>query len=46
MSADVLAEPQVVADGKMQLPKGPGLGVTLDHASLERLATERAEIRV
>jgi glucarate dehydratase len=44
MSVDVLAEPQVVADGRMQLPVGPGLGVTLDHATLEKLATERAEI--
>ena len=40
MSADVLAEPQSVVDGRMTLPKGPGLGVTLDRAKLEKLATE------
>ena len=45
MSADVLAEPQPVVDGKMQLPKGPGLGVTLDRAKLDKLALESAEIR-
>ena len=45
MSADVLAEPQAVVDGKMQLPKGIGLGVTLDRAKLDKLALESAEIR-
>ena len=45
MSADVLAEPQAVVDGKMQLPQGPGLGVTLDRAKLDKLALESAEIR-
>ena len=45
MSADVLAEPQAVVDGKMQLPQGPGLGVTLDRGRLDKLALESVEIR-
>jgi glucarate dehydratase len=43
MSADVLAEPQSVVDGKMALPSGDGLGVTLDRGKLDQLAIERAE---
>ena len=42
MSADVLAEPQTVKDGRMTLPKGDGLGVTLDRARLEGLTIESA----
>ena len=45
LSADVLAEPQRVQDGAMRLPKGPGLGVTLDRDRLEKLALETTEIR-
>ena len=45
MSADVLAEPQPVVHGKMALPKGDGLGVTLDRGKLDRLALESAEVR-
>ena len=45
MSSDVLAEPQVVVDGKMRLPKGFGLGVTLDRAKLEKVAVESTEMR-
>jgi L-alanine-DL-glutamate epimerase-like enolase superfamily enzyme len=45
MSADVLAEPQPVVDGKMALPAGDGLGVTLDRAKLEKLTIESAETR-
>ncbi len=44
MSADVLTEPQSVVDGKMQLPRGFGLGVTLDRAKLNKVALETAEI--
>jgi glucarate dehydratase len=40
MSADVLAEPQGVVDGRMKLPAGNGLGVTLDRARLDILTTE------
>ena len=45
MSADVIAEPQPVVDGKMQLPKGLGLGVTLDRNKLEKVTLETSEIR-
>jgi len=44
LSADVLAEPQVVRNGAMKLPGGPGLGVTLDRAKLDALAVEAAVI--
>jgi glucarate dehydratase len=44
MSADVLAEPQAVVDGKMTLPKGDGLGVTLDRAKLDGLTIETAPL--
>jgi glucarate dehydratase len=45
MSADVLAEPQTVVDGRMQLPKGDGLGVTLDRGRLDGLALAGVELR-
>ena len=45
MSSDVLTEPQTVVDGKMNLPKGFGLGVSLDRAKLETVALETAEMR-
>ena len=45
LSSDVLAEPQVVKDGAMRLPSGPGLGVTIDRAKLEEVTLESAEIR-
>jgi len=45
LSSDVLTEPQVVKDGAMRLPNGPGLGVTLDRAKLENVALESTEIR-
>ena len=45
MSSDVVAEPLPTVDGKMQLPKGPGLGLTLDRAKLDRLTLETADIR-
>jgi glucarate dehydratase len=45
MSADVLAEPQTVVDGRMTLPAGAGLGVSLDRAKLEKLAIGSAELR-
>ena len=35
---DVLAEPLVCVRGELQLPDGPGLGVTVDRARLERYA--------
>ncbi|MSQ48777.1 MAG: hypothetical protein EXR30_00115 [Betaproteobacteria bacterium] len=45
LSADVVAESLPVVDGAMQLPAGPGLGVTLDRQKLERVTLESAEIR-
>jgi glucarate dehydratase len=45
LSCDVLAEPQEVKDGAMQLPAGPGLGVTLDRAKLEKVALESVELK-
>jgi glucarate dehydratase len=38
LSEDVVAESLPVVDGKMQLPQGHGLGITLDRAKLEKLA--------
>jgi glucarate dehydratase len=45
MSADVLAEPQPVIGGRMRVPQGAGLGVTLDRDKLAALAIETAEVR-
>ena len=45
LSEDVLAEPQVVKDGAMRLPSGPGLGVSLDRQKLGKLALETAAVR-
>jgi len=45
LSSDVVAEALPVAGGQMQLPKGPGLGVTLDPARLATVALESAEVR-
>lgn len=39
---DIVQEPVRVADGKVQIPKGPGLGVELDGAKLTRY---RVDIR-
>jgi glucarate dehydratase len=45
LSSDVVAEALPVVDGKMQLPKGPGLGVTIDPSRLAKVALETVEIR-
>jgi glucarate dehydratase len=45
LASDVLADPLPVTDGRMQLPKGHGLGVSLDRAKLEIATLERSEIR-
>ncbi|NNM47721.1 mandelate racemase/muconate lactonizing enzyme family protein [Knoellia koreensis] len=34
-AADVLTEPLAVADGRIRVPTGPGLGVELDRAAVE-----------
>ena len=44
LSSDVLAEPQIVEDGSMRLPSGPGLGVTLDRNKLEKVTLETMQI--
>jgi len=45
LSSDVVAEALPVVDGKMQLPKGPGLGVTIDQSRLAKVALETVEVR-
>ena len=45
LATDVLAEPQEVRDGAMKLPPGPGLGVTLDRARLDKLTLETTLIK-
>ena len=45
LSSDVLVEALPVVDGSMQLPKGHGLGVTLDRGKLEKVSLESLEIR-
>ncbi len=45
LSSDVLAEAQDVKDGSMRLPTGPGLGVTLDRAKLDKLTVESTDVR-
>ncbi len=44
LSSDVLAQPQIVKDGSMRLPPGPGLGVTLDQDRLNKVMLETTEI--
>jgi L-alanine-DL-glutamate epimerase-like enolase superfamily enzyme len=38
LEGSVLAEPLAVVDGKLTVPLGPGLGVTVDEARLAALA--------
>ncbi|MFO1313780.1 MAG: mandelate racemase/muconate lactonizing enzyme family protein [Burkholderiales bacterium] len=38
LAADVIARPFSVDRGALAVPQGPGLGVTLDHAAVERYA--------
>ena len=38
LAADVIAQPFTVDRGTLEVPQGPGLGVTLDHAAVERYA--------
>ena len=45
LAADVLAEALPVVDGRMKLPPGDGLGVSLDRAKLDKVALESTEIR-
>ena len=45
LAADVLSEPQEVKNGAMRLPTGPGLGVTLDSARLDKVTLETTSVR-
>jgi glucarate dehydratase len=45
LSSDVVAEAMPVTDGEIRVPKGHGLGVSLDRAKLESATLERSEIR-
>ena len=36
---DLIEEPLDYAGGRVRVPEGPGLGVTLDRAALDRYAT-------
>jgi muconate cycloisomerase len=38
---DLLSEPFPIADGKVQVPSGPGLGVEVDEDRLARYTTLR-----
>jgi glucarate dehydratase len=45
LARDVLADAPAIEGGRMRLPRGPGLGVSLDRKALEALAIESQEIR-
>lgn len=40
LESDLLTHPLSVVDGRMIVPDGPGLGISLDDAALERYAVE------
>lgn len=44
LGADVLSASPAIDGGRMRLPQGPGLGVTLQRAKLDALAIEAREI--
>ena len=41
---DLIEEPFTIRDGAIQLPQGPGLGVTLDQVALAKYAVRREEM--
>lgn len=43
LSADIVAERFVLSDGCFAVPTGPGLGVTVEEAALERFRVDRIE---
>jgi glucarate dehydratase len=43
LADDIIAERHAFADGQFAVPSGPGLGVTLDEAKLERYAALHAQ---
>jgi O-succinylbenzoate synthase len=42
---DIVTEPIEVVDGHVAVPTGPGLGVTLDRAMLDRVTTSTVDLR-
>jgi muconate cycloisomerase len=44
MEDDLIAEPLDYSGGRVRVPQGPGLGVTLDEAALQRYATASAVV--
>jgi glucarate dehydratase len=40
LAADVIADPFTIDRGTLTVPQGPGLGVSLDHAAVERYAVD------
>ncbi len=40
----IVREPLVPADGWLDVPTGPGLGIDIDEAALERLAVEHFSV--
>lgn len=40
LAGDVIAEPFTIDRGTLAVPQGPGLGVTLDHAAVQRYAVD------
>jgi glucarate dehydratase len=45
LADDVLATAPAIVGGRMTLPEGPGLGVSVDRGRLERLAIETKDIQ-
>lgn len=43
LAADIVTERFVLEDGCFAVPTGPGLGVTVEEAALERFRVERIE---
>jgi len=44
MEDDLIVDPLDYSDGRVRVPDGPGLGVTLDEAALDRYATAPAVV--
>ena len=44
LTADVLREPLVVVDGKLEVPAGPGLGVEVDEEKVRVLAGDKHHV--
>jgi O-succinylbenzoate synthase len=42
---DIITEPFVLHDGRLRVPTGPGLGVTVDAERLQEVTTSTTELR-